>query len=200
MTSPIERHRIPVGKGVSMRFMFDTSTPPTSPGHNWAEMRYDGAPDSWVPEIGAHWHAHHDEHMECLEGRASFTLGSYPSSQTTILSAGDPPLLIPRYTTHSFKFFKGEAATLKESASPAGTYKQEFFEDLFYTGSVEKLGFLQVVRVFHDGDAFIALPGGIGVLDRAFTYVVGWLASWLVQGKMVKIDGEGNYVEGAKDK
>lgn len=179
-----------------MKFMYDESKSKDTVGQNWSEVFYDGKPDSWVLEIGNHWHKYHAEYMEVTQGRVKFSL----DGKEVVLDADSGPLLIPRYAVHGFKFFKGEPTILKEFTDPAGSFKQEFFEDLFYTGPISNLSFLQVVRVFYDGDTYIALPGNIRILDQLFTWTVGYIASWIVQGKAVAVDREGHLTQGRKDR
>lgn len=175
--------------------MYDDTKPKDSIEHNWSEASYDGKPDSWVPEIGTHWHRYHDEYMQVIQGRVKFTL----DGKEIVLNAGDTPTKIPRYVVHGFKFYEGEPATLKEYTDPVGSFKQEFFEDLFHEGPISELSFLQVVRVFYDGDTYIALPGNIRILDQLFTWTVGYIASWIVPRKKVAVDGEGHVIQKKKN-
>lgn len=154
-----------------MLFKADESKPKDSIDYRWSEVSYDGKPDSWVPEIGAHWHKHHDEFMEVLSGRVSFTL----DGKTIILKPGDDPIKIPRLHIHSFKFFKGEPSVFTERTDPVGEFKMDFFEDLLDTGEIDML---RAFRAFYQGDTYIALPGNFRLLDQAFTIGVGAIVAW----------------------
>ncbi len=57
-----------------MVFKVDESVPADSVDYHWSKTTYDGAPDSLVPEIPAHWHKHHDEYMVCSRGLESSPL------------------------------------------------------------------------------------------------------------------------------
>ncbi len=142
-----------------MRFLIDHSKPEDSIDHAWNEATYDGKPDSDLLEAPGHWHKYHDEYMQVLEGRISFTL----EGKTCVLSAGDPALKLPRGLVHSFKCFKGERATLKVCTDPAGDFKELFFRDFFQIG---KPGFWIAMRAFYDGDTYISLPGNIKIVDQ----------------------------------
>jgi mannose-6-phosphate isomerase-like protein (cupin superfamily) len=159
-----------------MLFKTDESKPKDSVDYQWSEVTYDGKPDSWVPEIGAHWHKHHDEIMEVLEGRVEFTL----DGKAVILKPGDDPITIPRWHTHSFRFFKGEPSVFSERTNPTGDFKMDFFEDLLDTGKIDMLGAL---RAFYNGDTYIALPFGIKAIDQVVTLGLGAVVAWLVPQK-----------------
>lgn len=102
---------------------------------------------------------YHDEVMEVLNGRMKF----YVNGKEIIGSAGDEPLIIPRWTVHGFAVFEGEKVTFTEKTVPSGDYKALFFQDIFQAGSP---GLLMALRAFYDGDTYIALPGNIKILDQ----------------------------------
>lgn len=179
------------GQGCFVRFLFDSAKPVDFIDHNWSEFSYDGEPDSWVPYCGPHWHATEDNWIDCLKGRFQYMI----DGKSFVLKAGDEPLFVPKYTTHSFSFFKGEAAVIKERSNPASCCKQEFFEDIFWIyPSMDDMSFLQILRVFYDNDVFVALPGGFKILDRLFMATAGYLSTWVVQSKKVALDHEGRHV------
>jgi len=45
------------------------------------------------------------------------------------------------------------------------------------------------MRSFYDGDTYMALPGGIQLLDEAFTTVVGGVLKWMYPRKAVVPSG-----------
>lgn len=161
-----------------MVFKVDHSRPEDSKDHHWAEVTYDGAPNSWVPEIGSHWHKNHDEYMEVLQGRIDFTL----DGQTTTLTPGDPPLHIPKLHVHSFKFIKGVPTTFTEKTMPVGDFKEKFFGELLSSEDGTP-NLWTVMRSFYEGDTFLALPGGWKGLDENVTWAMGRLARWWEPGK-----------------
>lgn len=57
--------------------------------------------------------------MTVIEGRMKITM----NGKTTVLSAGDPPAIIPPRVVHSIQGFKGERLVVQEQADPAGDYK-----------------------------------------------------------------------------
>jgi mannose-6-phosphate isomerase-like protein (cupin superfamily) len=154
-----------------MFFKADDAIDPSSIQHRWTEVYYDGKPDSWVPEIGGHWHKHHDEYMNVLSGRVAFTL----DGKTVILKPGDAPLHISAWHVHSFKFFKGEPSVLVERTDPVGDFKMDFFEDLLDTGEIDMV---RAFRAFYNGDTYVALPFGVKLLDQAFTLALGAVITW----------------------
>lgn len=163
-----------------MRFVTDPSQPLDSINHHWAETSYDGQPGSWVPEIGRHWHKHHDEYMQVLSGRIAFTL----DSESVILTPESGVLHIPKWHVHGFKFFEGEATSFTEKTDPPGDFKEAFFGDLFAEGQIS---FTTAMRAFYDGDTYVALPGGIKIVDEAFTTVVGGVMKWMYPRKAAVI-------------
>ncbi len=54
-----------------------------------------------------------------------------------------------------------------ERTVPTGTFKALFFQDLFRSPTPAMPSFLMVMRVFYDGDTFVALPGGFKAVDYA---------------------------------
>ena len=163
-------------QGCEIVFKADESQAKDSIDYRWSEVSYDGKPDSWVPEIGAHWHKTHDEYMSVLSGRVQFTL----DDQVVVLTPDDEPIKIPRWHVHSFKFFKGEPAVFKEKTDPTGEFKMDFFEDLLDTGEIDMV---RAFRAFYNGDTYIALPFGIRAIDQVFTYGVGAVITWLYPQK-----------------
>ncbi|KIV98838.1 uncharacterized protein PV09_09409 [Verruconis gallopava] len=168
--------QLALGKGCTIKFFVDESQPADSIDQRWSEVHYDGEPDSWVPEIGLHWHKHHDELMKVLFGRVEFTL----DGRTVVLTPEDEPLRIPRRHVHSFKFIKGEAATFTERTDPAGLFKQAFFEDLLDGGGIT---LINALRAFYRGDTYVALPGNIQMVDQAFIWGVGAVAAFFFPQK-----------------
>ncbi|KAK5156763.1 hypothetical protein LTS14_004976 [Recurvomyces mirabilis] len=172
MSTERESGQVPMGKGCLMRFMVNDSIPTDSIDHHFTLTSYDGKPESWVPVIGSHWHKYHDEYMQVFHGRIAFTM----DGKETILTPLSERLYIPRLHVHSFKFFPGEAASFTEKTNPAGDFKESFFEDIFELGQPT---FATAMRSFYDGDTYVALPGGIKVLDEAYTTVVGRFMKWM---------------------
>ncbi|KAK3070466.1 hypothetical protein LTR53_010422 [Teratosphaeriaceae sp. CCFEE 6253] len=167
-----ETGRLSMSEGCQLRFFIDDTQPPDSINHHWAQTSYDGAPGSWVPVIGSHWHKHHDEYMNVLSGRLTFTM----DDQTLILTPADPVLHIPRLHPHGFSFFPGEAAEFSERTDPPETLKEDFFRDIFEEGQPT---FGSAMRAFYDGDTYPALPVGSRLLDQAYITVVGAVAKWM---------------------
>jgi mannose-6-phosphate isomerase-like protein (cupin superfamily) len=163
-------------QGCEILFKADDSKPQDSLEYRWSEVTYDGKEDSWVPEIGAHWHKTHDEFMHVIRGRVQFTL----DGKDIVLEPGMEPIKIPRWHVHSFKFFKGEASTFVERTDPVGEFKMEFFEDLLDTGEIDMV---RAFRAFYQGDTYIALPFGIRAIDQVFTIGVGAVVTWLYPQK-----------------
>ena len=159
-----------------MLFKADESQPHDSIDYRCSEVAYDGKPDSWVPEIGAHWHKYHDEYMSVLSGRVEFTL----DGKVVVLTPADEPIKIPRWHVHSFRFFKGEPAVFKEKTDPTGEFKMDFFEDLLDTGEINML---TAFRAFYNGDTYIALPFGVRAIDQLFTLGVGFATAWMFPQK-----------------
>lgn len=114
--------------------------------------------------------------MHVLSGRISFSL----DGKESVLTPADPPLFIPRLHVHGFHFFAGEAASFTERTNPAGDFKERFFADIFEAGQPT---FVSVMRAFYDGDTYMALPGGIGLVDEVYTTVVGGVAKWMYPKK-----------------
>jgi len=161
-----------------MRFLVDDTRPTDSIDHHWSQTFYDGQPGSWVPVIGSHWHKHHDEYMRVTQGRISFTM----DGKEVILTPSNPPLHIPRLHVHGFSFFAGEAAAFTERTDPPGTFKEDFFTDIFEGGEPT---FSSAMRSFYDGDTYMALPGGIKLFDQVFITIVGGVAKWMYPRKTV---------------
>ena len=159
-----------------MRFIIDDSKPSDSIDSHWTETSYDGEPDSVVPEIPSHWHKFHDEHMQVTKGRVEFTA----EGKTVILTPDDPQLTIPRWHVHSLRFLKGEAASFNEKTTPAGDFKEQFFENIFDDSS---FSLINTLRGCWYGDTYLALPGGIKLLDQAFTLTGGALAAFFFPQK-----------------
>ncbi|RQM07754.1 hypothetical protein DH86_00003032, partial [Scytalidium sp. 3C] len=97
--------------------------------------------------------------MKVTEGRMKFSVGG----KEIIGKAGDEPLIIPRGTVHGFSVIKGEKVSFVEKTVPSGEYKALFFQDMFQAGMP---GHLMALRVFYDGDTYIALPGHIKILEQ----------------------------------
>lgn len=159
-----------------MAFKIDDSKPKDSIDYHWSETCYDGEEGSFFPIIGSHWHKVHDEIMTIVKGKVEFTL----DGKVIMLTPENSPLKIPRLHTHSFKFQKGVPTTLIERTDPPGTWKEDTFENILDDG---KVSFVGVLRGFYDGDAYIALPFGIGVVDEAFMSVAGGLAKFFYPQK-----------------
>lgn len=170
-----ETSSLTMGKGCKMRFMVDESQPKDSIHSHWAETSYDGQPESWVPEIGSHWHKNHDEYMEILEGEIEFVL----DGNAVLLKAGDSPLHIPKLHVHSFKFIKGIKTTFTEKTDPVGDFKEAFFKGVMGTAD-GKPNLLSVMRSFYEGDCFISLPGGFKAVDENFTWSLHLIAKYLL--------------------
>jgi hypothetical protein len=137
-----------------------------------------------VPSIPAHWHKLHDEHMQVTKGRVEFTA----DGKTVIGNVGDDVLTIPRMHAHSFKMFKGEATVLKEFTTPAGDFKESFFEDLLDDG-----GFTlsSALRAGYYGDTYFALPGNFKMLEQALTLGLGGIAAYFFPQKNKGMAKEG---------
>ncbi|RDW91605.1 hypothetical protein BP5796_02770 [Coleophoma crateriformis] len=147
---------------------------------HWTEVTYDGELDSEVLVVPTHWHKHHDELMEVLEGR----LKIYLDGKEHIVAAGDPPMLIPRRHRHGLSVIKGERVRVTERTIPAGEFKALFFQDMFQAGSPS---ILTVFRASYDGDGYISLPGNIQLLDEVFITVVGFISKFFVLPKPTKL-------------
>ena len=139
-------------------------------------MSYDGAADSLVYAVPPHWHKFHDEHMEVLRGSVEFTA----NGQTTVVSAGDPKLVIPRLHVHSIRFLKGKSAVFTEKTDPPGDFKERFFENVMDDGTVTLSA---VLRAGYDGDAYMHFPYSFRLLDEAITLVGGAIAKVLFPQK-----------------
>jgi hypothetical protein len=48
---------------------------------------------------------------------------------------------------------------------------------------MDEVSFLEVVRAFYDNDVFVALPGGLKVVDRVSMAMAGYLSTWIVRPK-----------------
>lgn len=55
-----------------------------------------------------------------------------------------------------------------ERTVPGGDSKARFFQDMLQTSVMP--GFLMAMRVFYDGDIYVALPGGFKTLDWLVRY------------------------------
>lgn len=97
--------------------------------------------------------------MEVMCGRAIFNV----DGKEIILSAGDAPLTLPRYSVHSVNVPKGEKVVVREKTIPPGEFKALFFQDLHQNGEPS---FLLVMRAFYDGNSYPALPGNIKLVDK----------------------------------
>ena len=62
---------------------------------------------------------YHDEWIVLSKGRASVTL----EGKKMLISAGDNPVFIPRWHSHSMLAMKGEEMVLKETTDPTGEFK-----------------------------------------------------------------------------
>ncbi|CAI6080528.1 unnamed protein product [Clonostachys chloroleuca] len=163
-----------VGKGQRMDITVDESEPEDSI-------------DRWVMdtictgeealEIPPHWHMNHQEYLSVVEGRVEITL----NGKTTILNAGDPAVLVRRRDVHGVKGFKGESLIFREKPDPAGAYKALFFNDVFSKGGFG--GVWHTLRAFYDGDAYLALPLGVQLIDQAFVFLLGGIAHLFVSKK-----------------
>ncbi|KAI1360497.1 hypothetical protein F5Y08DRAFT_348719 [Xylaria arbuscula] len=120
--------------------------------------------------VPPHWHKEHAEQMTLLEGRVKITL----NGKTRIVKAGDPPVLVERRVVHSFQSFKGERVVVEERPIPGGKYKFMFFNDMLSKGTSQ--GFWYNMRVFYDGDGYIALPLYFRFFDELFIKVFGGIA------------------------
>lgn len=174
-----------------MLFKIDDSQPLDSIHHHWTETLYDGEPDSLVPVVPSHWHKYHDEIMEVTRGRVEFTA----DGNSTILTPGDPPIVIPRWHVHGFSFFKGEPATVKEKTDPTGEFKENFFENIYDDGESHVISLL---RGCYHGDAYLSLPGGFKLLDQVFMNVAGGIASYFFPQKHKGLAAE-NVAKGSID-
>ena len=114
--------------------------------------------------------------MQVVKGRVEFTA----NGKTVIGKAGDDVLTIPRMHTHSFKMFKGEATILKEYTTPAGDFKESFFEDLLDDGGMT---LSSALRAGYYGDTYFALPGGFKLIDQAVTLGLGGIAAYFFPQK-----------------
>lgn len=178
MSSQIEELKpLVVGKGCFMRLYIDRSKSAGDPMYNWIESSYDGKEDSDLLNVLEHWHQNHDEIMEVLEGRMKFLI----DGNSVIVSAGDPPLIIPKGHVHGFMAFKGERVTIKESTRPSGDFKALFFQDMFQLSTMPS--FPLALRVFSDWDTYISLPGGFKLLEYWFITIAGFIARPFVPGK-----------------
>ncbi|KAK5113198.1 hypothetical protein LTR62_003534 [Meristemomyces frigidus] len=112
--------------------------------------------------------------MEVTQGRIAFHL----DGKETILTPESGVLFISRLHVHGFKFFAGEAAVFTEKTDPGGDFKESLFEDMQGPPT-----FITALRSFYDGDTYMALPGGIKLLDEAFITVVGGIVKWMYPRK-----------------
>ena len=62
---------------------------------------------------------HHDEWVLLHKGRASVTV----EGKTVVVAAGDDPVFIPRWHSHSMLAFKGDEMILRERTDPTGEFK-----------------------------------------------------------------------------
>ena len=143
---------------------------------HWSELRYDGKPESDVPEVPPHWHKLHDEHMLVTQGHVEFT----SNGKTIIGNAGDEMITIPRMITHGFKVLKGEPTILHEYTTPPGDFKETFFEDLLDEG---RMTMLAALRAAYNGDTYFSLPGGFKWVDQAVTLGLGGFAAYFFPQK-----------------
>ncbi|KAH8821367.1 hypothetical protein F5884DRAFT_767545 [Xylogone sp. PMI_703] len=166
-----------LGNGCHMRIFIDHDKSVDELGYNWAETTYDGKEESDVLAVPNHWHKLHDEVMEVTDGRMKF----FVNGKEIIAKAGDEPLVIPRGAVHGFTVVKGEKVTFVEKTVPSGEYKAFFFQDMFQAGTP---GLLMALRVFYDGDTYVALPGNIKLLDQVFMTIFGFIAKGFVPAKL----------------
>ncbi|KAI1157811.1 hypothetical protein F5B18DRAFT_665699 [Nemania serpens] len=156
-----------VGKGITIQLKEDESAPEGSSDRYYTEAATNGEEPFVVPP---HWHKEHAEYLTVVEGRAKVTL----DGKETILKAGDPPVLVARRVVHSIETFAGEKAVVQERPSPGGDYKIMFFNDMFNDGPTP--GFWHLMRVFYDGDGYVALPLPFRIVDEIFITVFGSIA------------------------
>jgi len=167
-------HSIAVGKGCTLRLCTDLDAPDNSIEQYFTEFTYDAEPDSVPFEVLAHWHKNHDEIMLVLEGRIAITI----EGKTIIATANDGPITIPRWKWHSIKSLKGERVVIRERTNPGGSFKPQFFYDLFSRGIPPPA--LHSLRSFYDGDGYISLPGNIKLIDQIVSIFLGLVAKTLL--------------------
>ena len=161
----------------------DKDEPKDSIHRRWTETSFDGEPGHSPPIVPPHWHKHHDEYMEVVHGRVEFTL----DGKSSIYMPENYTLFIPRLHVHSVRFLEGEAAMFTEKTDPPGDFKKDFFEDLLDDGY---LSMLTAWRAFYNGDTYLALPGGLKILDQAVTLSLGYISAYLFPQKHKGMLGE----------
>ena len=70
--------------------------------------------------IPPHWHKHHEETWDIIEGRVNVQLGK----EKFVMNAGDPQRRSSRRMVHSMKGFEGERMVLREATVPGGEFKE----------------------------------------------------------------------------
>lgn len=108
--------------GSILHYFHDPSRAEDDAERYWTEVVYDGLPNSKPFEVPRHWHKHHDEWWEVLEGRIEV----YSEGELFVMSAGDPKKTSPRGTVHGVRMFAGERAVLKEKTMPTGKFKERY--------------------------------------------------------------------------
>ncbi|KAH7010741.1 hypothetical protein B0J12DRAFT_751381 [Macrophomina phaseolina] len=166
-----------LGKGFWLDLKVDPEAPVDAVYKYAMDFTCDGGEDSVLFENPPHWHEHHTEHITILEGSALVTV----EGKTSRVHSGDPECVVPATQVHSIKSIRGEKMVLRESPEPAGLYKAQFFHDFFSSGTYP--GFWHALRAFYNGDTYIALPGNIKLLDKAFILVFGGIAKLFITPK-----------------
>ncbi|KAI0508522.1 hypothetical protein F5B22DRAFT_390040 [Xylaria bambusicola] len=156
-----------MGKGITLSLLKNEDAAEDSIDRYVAEVVATGEEPIKIPP---HWHKEHAEQMTIIEGRVKITLDGVER----IVNAGDPPVLIERRVVHSIEGFKGEKFVGQERPVPGGNYKIMFFNDMLHKGTSP--GFWYLMRVFYDGDGYIALPLHFRFLDEMFMKLFGGIA------------------------
>ncbi|KAG8162286.1 hypothetical protein KVR01_008051 [Diaporthe batatas] len=170
-----------MGKGITLKLIFDPTQPEDSLARWTTEGTAEGRPGDDLFEVPAHWHRYHSEEMHVREGRLRITI----DGAERVASAGET-VRIPAGAVHSMKSIPGERVVVRESADPPGDYKHLFFADLL--SQSWPAGFWHTMRTFYDGDAYPALGLYFKVFDVAFVTLFGGIAKLLGGKRQVKLE------------
>jgi mannose-6-phosphate isomerase-like protein (cupin superfamily) len=107
-----------VAPGSIMRIYEDLSKGPSDMERRWTETTWDGE-SAELFSVPKHWHAHHDEHTEILEGKLNIFIGD----RWHVVTPETGKVVVPRGVVHGFRGERGCRMRLKESVFPGGGYK-----------------------------------------------------------------------------
>ncbi|KAF4603134.1 Cupin 2 conserved barrel domain-containing protein [Pleurotus pulmonarius] len=177
-----EPDTVSMGKGMTMTFLRNS---------DYLSRVVIGAESDGLT-VPLHYHETHDEIFRVVKGRVRYTLGepgakfkafSWLRATTRFYTAEDGEVVIPKGTAHSIFVEPGQDVVFEEKTTPMDDDKEMFFRNVFAVGGLTASPFA-VMQIFYHGDGYPVLPGGIRILEKGLTSLLGHYIAPLLGHKL----------------